>query len=205
MLIVVRHGQTDANARGVLLGREDPALDAVGRTQASAVAAALAPLRRDTRIISSPLRRARETAVIIAREGDVEIDVRWIELDYGSFEGTPVLDVPEDTWVRWRSDADYAPGGGESLRALGARVEEACGELIDESALRDIIVVTHVSPVKAATAWALSVGDEVTWRMYVAPGSITRIAPRPWGRVLTSFNETPWSSAGALNPSATPA
>jgi broad specificity phosphatase PhoE len=195
VLIIVRHGQTDANARGLLLGRADPALDAVGRTQASAVAAALAPLRRDTRIVSSPLRRARETAALIAREGDVEIDERWIELDYGTFEGTPVADVPEDTWRRWRADPDYAPGGGESLRALGERVCAACDELVADAGARDIIVVTHVSPVKAATAWALDVGDEVTWRMYVAPGSISRISPRPWGRVLTSFNETPWSSA----------
>jgi broad specificity phosphatase PhoE len=194
VLILVRHGQTDANARGVLLGRADPALDAVGRTQASAVAAALSPLRRDTRIISSPLRRARETAALIAREGPFEIDERWIELDYGSFEGTPVADVPEETWARWRSDADFAPGGGESLRALGQRVCAACDELIADSVTRDVIVVSHVSPVKAGTAWALGVGDDVTWRMYVAPGSITRIAPRGWGRVLTSFNETPWSS-----------
>jgi broad specificity phosphatase PhoE len=197
MLIIVRHGQTEANASGLLLGRADPALDAVGRTQASAVAAALAPLRRDTRIISSPLRRSRETAAIIAREEEVEIDERWIELDYGSFEGTPVVDVPEDTWRRWRADAEYVPGGGESLKALGERVSEACGELIVDAATRDVIVVTHVSPVKAATVWALGVGDDVTWRMYVAPGSITRIAPRPWGHVLTSFNETPWSSAEA--------
>ena len=197
VLIVVRHGQTDANARGVLLGRSDPALDATGRTQASAVAAALArPLasaRRDTRIISSPLRRCRETAAIIAREGAVEIDERWIELDYGSFEGTPLVDVPDEMWVRWRSDADYAPDGGESLRALGARVSEACAELVDASAEHDVIVVTHVSPVKAATAWALGVGDEVTWRMYVAPGSITRIASRAGGQALISFNVTPWS------------
>jgi broad specificity phosphatase PhoE len=194
VLIIVRHGQTDANARGVLLGRADPPLDQIGRTQVSAVAAALAPLRRDTRIISSPLRRARETAAIIAREGDVEIDERWIELDYGTFEGTPVADVPEDTWRRWRADADYAPGGGESLRSLGVRVCAACDELIADAGGRDVIVVTHVSPVKAATAWALDIGDEATWRMYVAPGSITRISPRPWGRVLTSFNETPWST-----------
>jgi broad specificity phosphatase PhoE len=202
MLIVVRHGQTDANARGVLLGRDDPALDATGRTQAAAVAAALSPLGRETRIISSPLRRARETAAIIARDRDperndeIEIDERWIELDYGSMEGTRVADVPEETWARWRADPDFAPGGGETLRALGVRVSEACASLIDDSRNRDVIVVTHVSPVKAATAWALGVGDEFTWRMYVAPGSITRITPRPWGRVLASFNETPWSTAG---------
>jgi broad specificity phosphatase PhoE len=198
VLILVRHGQTDANARGVLLGRADPALDAVGRTQASAVAAALAPLARGTRVVSSPLRRSRETAAIITREGPVEIDDRWIELDYGEFEGTPVADVPEDTWRRWRSDPDFAPEGGETLRTLGHRVAEACEALLPTAVESDVVVVTHVSPVKAAVVWALGVGDDVTWRTYVAPGSITRIASRRFGPVLAAFNETPWSSAGAI-------
>jgi broad specificity phosphatase PhoE len=197
VLIIVRHGQTDANARGVLLGRADPALDAVGRTQASAVAAALAPLARSTRVISSPLRRARETAAIITREGPVEVDDRWIELDYGGLEGTPVTDVPEETWRHWRTDAEFAPAGGETLRSLGQRVSEACEELVLTAIESDVIVVTHVSPVKAAVVWALGVGDEVTWRTYVAPGSITRIAVRRFGPVLATFNETPWSSEGS--------
>jgi len=41
--------------------------------------------------------------------------------------------------------------------------------------------------------WALGVGDDVTWRTYVAPASITRISVRRFGPVLASFNETPWS------------
>jgi len=191
-LIVVRHGQTDANARGLLLGRADPALDAVGRTQASAVAAALAPLHRDARIVSSPLRRCRETAAIIRRDRDVDIDDRWIELDYGAFEGVPITDVPETTWARWRADPDFAPEGGESLRALGLRVAGACESLLDEIASRDVVVVTHVSPVKAAVVWALGVDESVTWRTYVAPGSITRIGHRRAGvPTLLSFNEIP--------------
>jgi broad specificity phosphatase PhoE len=191
VLIVVRHGRTDANAAGLLLGRADPPLDAVGRGQASAVAAALAPLRRGTRIVSSPLRRARETAALIAREGPVEIDERWVELDYGTYEGRPLADVPEDTWVRWRSDVSFAPEGGESIQSLGARVVSACAELLPDAEESDVIVVTHVSPVKAALAWALGVGDEIAWRSFVAPGSITRIGSRQGTPVLRSFNETP--------------
>ena len=198
MLIVVRHGQTSANARGLLLGRGDPSLDVVGRDQAAAVAAALTPLDTRTRIISSPLARCRETAAIIAGEGtiDVEIDERWIELDYGGLEGTPVADVPAETWRQWRADPTFAPAGGESLQSLGARVAVACDELLPDAVDRDIVVVTHVSPIKAAAAWALGVGQDVTWRTYVAPGSITRIAPRPFGPVLSAFNVTPWSPSG---------
>src|SRR3954453_2765979 len=191
MLIVVRHGQTDNNARGLLLGRSDPPLDDTGRAQASAVAAALVTRSRDARIVSSPLARTRETAAIIARDEPIAIDQRWIELDYGTFEGTPVLDVPADTWARWRTDPDFAPEGGETLVSLGCRVTEACGALLAEAAERDVIVVTHVSPVKAAVVWALGVGDEVTWRTYVAPGSIPRIGVRPAGAVLLGFNDVP--------------
>jgi probable phosphoglycerate mutase len=196
VLIVVRHGQTSANARGLLLGRSDPSLDAVGRDQAAAVAAALTPLDPNTRVIASPLARTRETAAIITGEGgtEIEIDERWIELDYGGLEGTPVADVPADTWRSWRADSTFAPAGGESLHALGNRVAEACDELLPEAVDRDIIVVAHVSPVKAAVVWALGVGDEATWRLYVAPGSITRIVPRPFGPVLSAFNVTPWAS-----------
>jgi probable phosphoglycerate mutase len=197
VLIVVRHGQTHANASGLLLGRADPPLDATGRGQAAAVAAALAPLpprSRTTRIISSPLRRARETAALIAREGPVEIDERWIELDYGTYEGKPILEVPGETWAQWRADSTFAPGGGESIRILGERVAEVCTELLPDAEEHDVIVVTHVSPVKAAVAWALGVGDEVAWRSFVAPGSITRIGARHGVPVLLSFNETPLQS-----------
>lgn len=193
MLIVVRHGQTNANARGVLLGHADPGLDDVGRAQAQAVAARLAPIAGAARVVSSPLLRTRQTATIIAGDGNVDIDERWIELKYGELEGTPVDDVSEDTWRRWRNDPDFAPDGGETLRALGQRVEEACDDLLAEAAHSDVIVVSHVSPVKAAVVWALGVGDDVTWRTYVAPASITRISVRRFGPVLASFNETPWS------------
>jgi probable phosphoglycerate mutase len=194
VLIVVRHGRTEANASGLLLGRADPTLDATGRTQASAVAASVAPLARGTRIITSPLRRARETASLIAREGPVEIDERWIELDYGEYESTPIVDVPEETWARWRSDPTFAPDGGESIHSLAVRVAAACTELLLDMEERDVIVVTHVSPVKAAVAWALGVGEEIAWRSFVTPGSITRIGARHGIPVLQSFNEMPLHS-----------
>ena len=52
------------------------------------------------------------------------------------------------------------------------------------------VVVTHVSPVKAAVGWAVGAGDDISWRLWVAPASITRIGITPRGGVLHSFNET---------------
>jgi broad specificity phosphatase PhoE len=185
VLIIVRHGRTEANARGLLLGRADPPLDDTGRAQAQDLAAALPP---PARVVSSPLARCRQTAEAFG--GSVEVDDRWIELDYGDWDGRPVADVPAEVWLRWRADTDFAPPGGESLADLGRRVRSAADDLVAPAAGDDVVVVTHVSPVKAVLAWALGVDDEVGWRTFVSPATITRIAVGERGPVLTSFNET---------------
>jgi broad specificity phosphatase PhoE len=186
MLWLARHGQTAENARGLLLGRADPPLSEVGRRQAVALARVVPP---EGRVVSSPLRRARETAEALGRP--VEIDERWIELDYGTLDGCRPADVDEAVWERWRSDPSYVPAGGESLTALGERVREACRQLTTDARDHDVVVVSHVSPIKAAIAWALQVGDAVAWRMFVRDGSIARIRIDSWGTVLVSFNEVP--------------
>ena len=183
MLIVVRHGRTTANREGSLLGRLDVDLDDHGRRQADAVAAAVGPVDR---VITSPLARTRQTAE--AWGVDVEVDERWIELDYGEFDGVPMRDIDGDVWARWRSDAHFAPPRGESLATLGERVRSACDELLDAAVDQDVVVVTHVSPIKAAAAWALGVGDDVAWRMYVAPASVMRIGATARGASLHAFN-----------------
>jgi broad specificity phosphatase PhoE len=184
MLIVVRHGRTEANASGLLLGRRlDPGLDDLGRRQAEALARVLPG---DARVVASPLRRTCETAAALGR--DVEVDDRWIELDYGELDGTPLRDVPRDVWAGWQADPSWAPPGGESLTDLGARIRGACEALAEECAERDVIVVTHVSPVKAAVAWALDVGDHISFRTFVGPASVTTIATTLGRPSLHGFN-----------------
>jgi broad specificity phosphatase PhoE len=185
MLILVRHGRTAANAGGLLLGRADPPLDDLGRRQAGALAAVVTGAGR---VVSSPLRRARETAELLGLP--VEVDERWVELDYGELDGLPITEVPPDLWRRWRADVAFTPPGGESLAALGERVRAACVDVAEEAARSDVVVVSHVSPIKAAVAWALGVGDELAWRLHVAPGSVTRIAVRDGAGLLSSFNWT---------------
>ncbi len=186
MLILVRHGRTASNAAGLLLGRANPSLDETGKTQARDLGRVITEIS-PARVISSPLVRARETAEAFGVP--ITVDERWIELDYGEFDQLPMQDVPIETWARWRNDPSFEPPGGESLVTLGRRVGEACGELVEEANTSDIVVVTHVSPIKAAVAWALQVGDEIAWKMHVSPASITRIAIAPLGASLVSFSE----------------
>ena len=186
MLLLVRHGRTELNASGLLQGRVDPPLDALGREQAAALAAvpALAAARR---VVCSPLRRATETAAALGPP--VSVDDRWIELDYGEWERRPFAAVTAEEWRTWRADPAWAPPGGESLAAVGARVRAALADLAAEAAEADVVVVSHVSPIKAAVAWSLGAGDGLAWAIHLDPGSLTRIAVRPAGPVVHSLNE----------------
>src|SRR5580693_5186939 len=126
MLILVRHGESTGNAAGLLLGRIDAPLTERGLAQARTLGASLSGV---TRVISSPLERARDTAAALDLGLPVEIDDRWVELDYGEFDGQPLGSVPAEVWTRWRSDPDYRPPGGETLAEAGSRVRSACDEL----------------------------------------------------------------------------
>jgi broad specificity phosphatase PhoE len=185
VLILVRHGQTLPNLESRLLGRADPPLTALGREQARLMAAAVGPVDR---VVSSPLKRAQETAACFGVA--VDVDERWIEIDYGDYDERPLAEVPAELWERWRSDSAFAPPGGESLAAVGARVRAACDELVAEAAERTVVVVSHVSPIKAAVAWALGVGDDVAWRLFLGVASVSHIGIGPHGPVLRTYNDT---------------
>ncbi|MHB1925448.1 MAG: histidine phosphatase family protein [Acidimicrobiales bacterium] len=186
MLILVRHGRTAVNASGRLQGRADPPLDETGLAQAEALRAVLP---EGASIISSPLVRARQTAEVVAGGRPVEVDGRWVELDYGDWDGLPLDGVPASEWARWRSDPSFRPPGGESLTECGARVRLACEDLSDRARSGDVVVVSHVSPIKAAVAWALGVGDESSWRMFLGVAAVCRVAVTDRGPSLRSFNE----------------
>ena len=183
VLILVRHAQTESNAGGLLQGRDDLGLTDAGLAQARALAAALRPAV----VVSSPLRRARQTAEVFGLR--VAVDERWVELDYGELDRMPIKDVPAEVWQRWRSDPGWAPAGGESLLDVGARVRAACEELAPDAAERDVVVVSHVSPLKAAVAWALGVGDEVVWRLFLDVAAVSRVRTTGDSPTLVTYND----------------
>jgi broad specificity phosphatase PhoE len=186
VLYLVRHGRTAQNAAHLLLGRMDVPLDELGRRQAAALAGVPA-LRGAARVISSPLARAFDTAAVLGPP--VTVDERWIEIDYGTYDGAEVS-AAGDLWRGWDADLEYRPPEGESLAEMGRRVRGACEELWREASDVDVVVVSHVSPIKAAVAWALGLPDEAQWRMFLDTASVTVIGPGRRGPTLRSFNET---------------
>ncbi|MGO8823633.1 MAG: histidine phosphatase family protein [Acidimicrobiales bacterium] len=203
MLILVRHGESDANARGLLLGRTDAQLTEAGRQQVEAARSLLVDPVAEVR--TSPLSRARDTADILALGPPVTVDDRWVEVDYGEFECQPLHGIPAEVWQRWQSDRDFRPEGGETLAEVDARVSAACEELFaapGAGARRrdgDVVVVSHVTPIKAAVAWALGTTD-LFWRLHLRTASVTRIG---WNRdapILHGFNEVGLAPRGAAAP-----
>ncbi len=190
-VIFVRHGQTDANAAGLLLGRTDPDLNATGVAQAGAIAARVAAFGPE-RVLTSPLARCAQTAAVIAEAcgiATVGTEPRLVEVDYGEYDGLPFADLPRDLVVRWRTEADFAPPGGESLAEVGVRVAGFATEVLADLGRAPVVAVSHVSPIKAAVCWALGLPDLAAWRFRLDNATMTRLAPGPDGPVLCSFNE----------------
>lgn len=198
MLILVRHGQSVWNAERRLTGRGDVPLTELGRRQAAATGRFLASERVAAtassvlpRVVASPLGRALGTAELIAKElgaPGVEVEERIVELDYGELDGRLLADIDREEWEAWRADVSWRPPGGETLVELHERVTAWCEDVAEAAREEDVVAVTHVSPVKAAAAWAIGGGPELSWRMSLAVGAITRVSTLP--RSLHSFGET---------------
>jgi broad specificity phosphatase PhoE len=178
VIIFVRHGQTAMNREGRLQGRLDAPLTDLGRDQAQLAAHGLVSSGA-TLVTTSPLVRAFDTAQEIATSLGVavEVDARLVELDYGEWDGRRLGEVSPAEWAAWRDDPAFAPPGGESLVDVGVRVGAFCDERLRADAT--IVAVSHVSPIKAAVAWALGVGDETIWRLQLDVASFSRIGRRP--------------------------
>ena len=186
MLYLVRHGRTAANASGLLQGRLDPPLDETGHEQARAIAALIGPVDS---VICSGLVRAQQTAEYFDRP--IAVDDRWLELAYGEYEGVPAAEVPPEVWQSWRTNSMFATKGGESFGALDARVREACDELGPRIYREHIVVVSHVSPIKAAVAWALNATMDIMFHCHLSQASLCRVSMGRFGPLLHSFNEQP--------------
>lgn len=148
ILYCVRHGETDYNAQGRIQGQSDiPVLSPLGQRQSRATAAALAGLPVEA-VYASPLRRAMETAGIIARGlgRDIRTDPRLMEIHVGVFQDQLRADLeqrqpgPLRQWLT--GDPDFVIPGGESRSQLSRRGREALAA-IWQAGHGQAVVVAH--------------------------------------------------------------
>ena len=146
-LLLLRHGQTDANATGMLQGHLPNPLNALGRQQAQRLASRVARHRpKVTALVSSDLPRATQTADAVAAACGLApiLDPRWRERGFGALEGHTIGD--REIWRAAHGDTD--PPGAESVPAFRARVREAFEAVARRYANEPAVaVVTHGGPV----------------------------------------------------------
>jgi len=193
-LLLVRHGETALSAEKRFSGRGDPELTERGVEQARAVAARLASYDV-TAVVSSPLRRAARTAEIVGEVLGVEvgIDDGLIETDFGAWEGLTFGEAQSqwpDAMQAWLADPAFAPPGGESFASVFTRLAETRERLTRDHPAGRVVVVSHVTPIKAMVRDALGAPAQVLFRMNLDLASLTTVdwyADGPG--VLTGFND----------------
>jgi probable phosphoglycerate mutase len=193
-LVLVRHGATEHSAAKRFSGRNDLPLDERGREQASRLAQR--PFGPVDAVVSSPLRRAVQTAEAIAAPlgRPVETVDDLVEADFGVWEGLTFAEAAEvdgPLLREWQGRIDVAPPGGESFAAVGARVDRARAELVDRYPDSTVVVVSHVTPIKWLVAAALDAPPIALFRLYLDTASVSIVDYYADGnRAVTLVNET---------------
>jgi probable phosphoglycerate mutase len=197
-LLLLRHGETtysvDKRFSGV---RSDPELTDRGHDQAARAGRALVAYGDIAAVVTSPLRRCRQTtdAVVGALPRvPVRIDDDLRECDFGAWEGHTFAQVqqgwPEEL-AAWLSSTSIAAPEGEAFEAVARRVRRARDRVVQEYPARTVVLVTHVTPVKTVVRLALEAPPHAVFRMELALASLSEVSYFADGATaLRRFNDT---------------
>ncbi|MGY1644367.1 bifunctional RNase H/acid phosphatase [Geodermatophilus sp. SYSU D00703] len=183
---LLRHGRTEHTPERRYSGRNDLPLSATGRAEAEAAAKRAQELGIEV-VVASPLRRARETAEIVAGVLGlpVHLDDDLVELDFGRLEGLTAEEARREHPLATRRFAEgvtVAAPGGESVADVSRRVARARARILREHAGRTVLVVSHVTPIKLLLAAGLDVPDDVVHRVFLEAASFCTVAWSSDGR-----------------------
>jgi len=195
-LLLARHGLTVANQQHRYIGVSDPPLSDEGLAQAEALAVRLA-WEGLTALYSSPLRRALQTAEVIARacglKAQVEPDLR--EMDFGCWEGLTRAEIVErypEQMRAWKMDptAEPAPHGGESLAQMARRAKAAYDRILARHGDGEtVLIVAHGGVLQALLCQALDSPLRARWPYHLRAGVLSELQITDGQAVLASLNE----------------
>ncbi|WP_207892377.1 bifunctional RNase H/acid phosphatase [Streptacidiphilus pinicola] len=196
--VLLRHGETALTPQKRFSGSggDDPALSERGQWQAERAAAAFAARGTIEAVVSSPLRRCRQTAQAVADALSLEVRIEegLREADFGTFEGLTFAEVKErqpEALDAWLASTRTAPPGGESFVAVSRRVAAARDRLLARYAGRTVLVVSHVTPIKTLVRLALGAPTEALYRMELSAAAVSAVQFYADGNAsLRLFNDT---------------
>lgn len=176
--LLVRHGESEWNKRSRYTGQQDVPLSSLGKQQARQLALRLAdePLGA---VYASPLRRARETAEIIARQRGwpVRIDQGLAEIHHGLWEGMTTRQVMQEypsMMERWRSQPQtVVMPQGESLEDVALRVDGALERIMSAIPKGKVVICSHDAVLRVLVSRCLGMGLEDFWKWDFENASLT--------------------------------
>jgi ribonuclease H / adenosylcobalamin/alpha-ribazole phosphatase len=178
--LLLRHGATVLSGEGRFAGRGDVPLTAAGQRQAAAAADRLAARGGIDVVVTSPLQRARRTAEMVAAAtgAPLRVEQDLAEADFGAWEGLTFAETsagwPAEV-ATWLASADVPPPGGESLAAAASRVLRATDRLLAAYRGRVLVLVSHVTPLKALACRALLAPPAAMFRIHLEVASLSEI------------------------------
>ena len=194
-IVLVRHGETESNRLGVFRGRLDVPLNDRGVRQAEGLAAALAS-ERLAAVYSSPLRRALDTARVVAAPHGLEpvLDEAFNNIDLGVWQGkekTLIERDEPDRWRLWTTEPDrLVLPGGESLASVRERSAQRTLELVALHEGDRFAVVTHRSVLKVLGGALLGLREGYFWRFYLDNAGYSVFGHENGQFVLLKWNES---------------
>ena len=178
-MLLLRHGQTPLSVEKRFSGVGDRPLTEIGLAQAGAAARRLRGCSA-VAVVASPLRRAVQTADLVAAEIGVAVtvDEGLRETDFGDWEGYTFAEVQQrwpDQLSAWLASPDVAPPAGESFVDTARRVRQARDRVLAAYGGHTVVVVSHVTPIKTLVRLALEAPSGTLYRMHLDLVSISEI------------------------------
>ncbi|MFE3321325.1 bifunctional RNase H/acid phosphatase [Nocardia sp. NPDC059195] len=176
-LLLLRHGQTALSVERRYSGRGNPPLTDLGREQVERAAKMLAAKGDIAAVVSSPLQRARSTAEAAAAALDVPLRILdgLTETDFGDWEGLTFAEAAQSDPILhrdWLGDPSIPAPGGESFDQVRERVEGVRRDLVALYPGQNVVVVSHVTPIKTLLQLALGVGPSLLYRLHLDLASL---------------------------------
>ncbi len=179
-VLLVRHGQTKSNVTGFYMGWSDEDLNDVGYTQVRCLSSRLAGLPIAS-VYTSPLRRAYNTAAILAEPHQLKLKVfdELTEIQLGDWQGLHMDEISRrwpELWQQWRTDpSGVVIPNGESLHEVTERAIPALHRIVETNQGKQAIIVAHEVIVKVIVAHVLGSPNSIYRRFEISNTSLTVI------------------------------